>query len=63
MTLGTALMLAASSGDIKIVRMLLDRGADVNGEFALTGKTALMLATEHGYADIAQLLKQAGAKK
>lgn len=56
----TALMLAASSDDIEIVRALLSKGADVSGKFTQTGKTALKLAEEKGYTDIAQLLRVAG---
>ena len=59
----TPLMLAASCGDPEIVQALLDQGADLNGSFVQTGKTALMLAEEHGYAGIARLLKQAGAER
>lgn len=59
----TPLMLAASCGDPEIVRALLKRGADLNGSFVQTGKTALMLAEEHGYANIAELLKQAGKER
>lgn len=59
----TALILAVCTGDIGIVQALLDEGADVKTEFTFTGKTALTLATEKGYANIAQLLNRAGAKK
>jgi ankyrin repeat protein len=57
---GTALMLAASSGEIEIVRALLSKGADVSGRFTQTGKTALILAREKDYIDIAELLQAAG---
>ena len=59
----TPLMLAASCGDPEIVQTLLSRGADLNGSFVQTGKTALMLAEEHGYANIAGLLKQAETER
>ena len=59
----TPLMLAASCGDPEIVQALLSRDADLKGSFVQTGKTALMLAEEHGYANIAGLLKQAGAER
>jgi len=53
----TALMIAASGGNSDIVRMLLDEGADVSAELGATGKTALMLAEEHGYTLVMELLK------
>lgn len=53
----TALMLAASSGSTDTVKALLDKGADVNAEFTATGKTAFMLAAEHGHTVIMELLK------
>jgi ankyrin repeat protein len=56
---GTALMLAAAAGEIEIVRALLSKGADASGRFTETGKTALMLAREKDYTDIAQLLQAA----
>ncbi|MCA1601776.1 MAG: ankyrin repeat domain-containing protein [Acidobacteria bacterium] len=52
----TALMLAACAGDIGIVRALLNKGADVHGSFISTGKTAAVLAADHGYDEIAQLI-------
>jgi ankyrin repeat protein len=54
----TALMLAACAGDIDTVRAFLARGADVNGKFVTTGKTASMLAAEHRYDEIAQLIRE-----
>jgi ankyrin repeat protein len=59
----TPLMLAATCGATEIVRALLNQGADLNGSFVQTGKTALMLAEEHGYVGIAELLKQAGTER
>lgn len=53
----TALMLAACAGDIGIVRALLARSADVQGKFISTGKTAAMLATDHGFDEVAQLIR------
>jgi ankyrin repeat protein len=60
---GTALMLAASSGDADLVKALLSRGADVSGKYVETRDTALMLAKNHGYDEIVQLLQTAGAKE
>jgi len=53
----TALILAASCGDEKIVRLLLDKGADVFASYVKTGKTAATLAAEKGYTAIVELLK------
>ncbi|MGH9961696.1 MAG: ankyrin repeat domain-containing protein, partial [Pyrinomonadaceae bacterium] len=53
----TALMLAACAGDIGIVRALLARRANVQGKFISTGKTAEMLAADHGFDEVAQLIR------
>jgi ankyrin repeat protein len=55
-------MLAACSGHVGIVRDLLDKGADAGGKFYATGRTTLMLAADHGYTAIVELLEQAGAR-
>src|SRR6476659_5511987 len=49
------LVQAARGGDVKRVRALLDRGADVNA-FGNGRTTALMAAAEAGSEDVAQLL-------
>ena len=54
----TPLTLAACSGDIGITRALLKRGADA-GRVSGSGRTALMVAVEHGYTAISELIKQA----
>jgi len=54
----TPLMLAACSGDVGITRALLERGADA-GKVSGSGRTALMVAVEHGYTAISELIKQA----
>jgi len=54
----TPLILAACSGDIGITRALLKRGADA-GRVSGSGRTALMVAVEHGYTAISELIKQA----
>lgn len=59
--LGTrALMLAAWNNRIDMVRLLLDRGADVNAQDA-TGWTALHAAAFAGNTEIMQLLLERGA--
>jgi ankyrin repeat protein len=56
---GTALMLAATSGDAEIVKELLSAGANVAGRYTSNGETALVLAKRAGHDDIAQLLAAA----
>ncbi|XP_049953679.1 KN motif and ankyrin repeat domain-containing protein 3 [Schistocerca serialis cubense] len=47
----TALMLATSHGNLEMVEMLTEAGADMNIQDA-DGSTALMCAADHGYTDI-----------
>ena len=56
----TPIQQAAYSGHLETVRLLLSRGANVNivGE----GGSALHIAIEKGHTDIAELLRQHGAK-
>jgi ankyrin repeat protein len=54
---GTALILAVCGGATDIVQSLLNRGADLDGKFAMTNRTALVIATERGYTQIVELLK------
>ena len=54
----TPLMLAACSGDIGITQALLNRGADAR-KICWPGKTALVVAIEHGYQALGELLKRA----
>ena len=56
----TALMNAAYTGNIDIVKMLLKAGAEVNVK-AHNGYTALMIAKRKGHREIINLLKQEGA--
>ena len=56
----TALMYATHRGDIDIVRLLLERGADPNKQ-TKDGWTPLMYATEKGNIDIVRLLLENGA--
>ena len=57
----TALMLAAMSGNLKIVERLVEAGADVNAT-VLSGATPLKFATMCGHPDIAKFLIEHGAK-
>lgn len=48
-------MLAVSHGRLDMVEILLNIGANINLQDG-DGSTALMVAAEHGYDDIAKLL-------
>ena len=51
---------AVRSGDVSVVRALLDQGADVEGA-AADGSTALQWAVHEGRASLVELLLGAGA--
>lgn len=53
--------LCRSSGSHKAAKLLIDAGADVNDE-DITKQTALHIAAENGFIDIAKLLIEKGAK-
>lgn len=57
----TALIVAAKNGDLSEVRILIERGANVNAADR-DGITALGYATENGYTEIIELLTSLGAK-
>jgi len=56
----TALMSAAGGGTVEVVRLLLERGANVDQQNE-NGWTALMSAAFRGYADVISLLLAHGA--
>jgi len=58
----TTLMSAAFMGDIDTVKVMLDRGADVNAQDRI-GWTAMRYAEWKHHAEIVQLLRKAGAKE
>lgn len=58
----TALIIAAQEGNADIVKVLLQKGADVNIK-DVNGDTALVWAEKNNYNEIAQLFKQAGVKE
>ena len=57
----TALMTASQSGHIDAVRLLLEKGADVNAVDE-RGETALNRAKSYKHTEIVKLLRAAGAK-
>jgi ankyrin repeat protein len=57
----TALLAAAAGGYAEIVKLLIDKGADVNPQND-QGQTALDIATDQEFADIVTMLKEHGAK-
>ncbi|MCI0472751.1 MAG: ankyrin repeat domain-containing protein, partial [Ignavibacteria bacterium] len=58
---GETLCEAVSSQNIEIVRMVLNAGARVNGDFGFENNTPLHRAAYTGIAEIVQLLLSAGA--
>ena len=61
-----ALGLAASGGQLRVVRYLIERGADVNAVSSWNGMTPLMcclgaMHTKKVYVDVATVLLEAGA--
>src|SRR4029079_3665750 len=54
-------MSAARSGNVESVRMLLDRGADVNARERYKGQTALMWAAAERHPAVVKLLLERGA--
>ena len=58
----TALMLASENGNLEVVRLLCEAGADKD-KADKDGFTALILASSRGHLDVARLLCEAGADK
>jgi ankyrin repeat protein len=52
----TALMFAAAEGHVKVVRLLLEHGADPSLKDA-DGDTAESFATQKGHPDVVEILK------
>lgn len=51
---------AAKGGNVEIIQLMVDEGADVN-EADLTGKTPIQYAKEAGHNDVVQVLEELGA--
>ena len=61
LSLSASLINAAEHGQESTLRLLLEKGADVNFREETTGWTALMLAALNGHMAAAQLLVEFGA--
>ncbi len=55
------LMWASREGDLDIVKLLLDKGANIDDKDTLSGSTSLMFACDNGKFDIVKLLLERGA--
>ena len=53
-------MTAARTGTADVVRMLLDRGADVNAQETQQGQTAMMWAAAEGHTEVVRVLIERG---
>jgi ankyrin repeat protein len=58
---GTPLMIAAGTGNLEIVRLLLDNGADINATRDGSDATALMNAVKGSNVEVVKLLIEKGA--
>ena len=56
-------MLAARTGNLNAVKLLIDRGANVNGADEFKGYTPLMFAATENQPDVAKLLIDRGARR
>jgi uncharacterized protein len=57
----TALHIAAEKGHVKLVELLIDRGADLNWQHEISRLTAFHLAALGGHQDVVKLLAAKGA--
>ena len=58
--------MASREGHSDVIRALLDNGADVNIRLTggrRAGETALTIASKTGHPDVAELLRQHGARQ
>lgn len=59
--LNMMLIVSSESGQIKLVKMLIEKGASVNHQEEWTGKTALFFASINGHKKVVSLLIKNGA--
>ena len=57
-----ALICAARSGSLDIVKLLIEKGADVNAKTG-DGNTTLKIANEEENGEMIEFLKKSGAKE
>jgi ankyrin repeat protein len=57
----SALQIAANKGQLEVVKVLVDKGADMNYRHPLTKMTALQLAAFDGYENVVSYLASKGA--
>ena len=55
------LQIAANKNQLKVVKLLIENGADVNYKHPVTKMTALALAAANGYTGVAEYLLSKGA--
>ena len=53
-------MMASQNGHLDVVRVLLDKGAEVNAK-RIDGTTALMVASQNGHREVVRELLEKGA--
>lgn len=57
----SALQIAANKGQLEVVKLLVDKGADLNYKHPITKMTALSLAAIDGYTEVVTYLLSKGA--
>src|SRR5215475_13530175 len=57
----TALSFACDKGQVEVVKLLLERGADPNAKDTFYGATPLAWASQHGGIEVARILVEKGA--
>src|SRR5690606_14431452 len=52
----TALQCASNNGDLNLIKFLIEKGADINGETNTTEENSLMIASRLGHLEIVKFL-------